>query len=117
MLHYCKTQRDDTPLWRYCQSMEIPDSLRERIELFRHTGRIRPKAGELFTDLSWFYIFEGLGVRPESYDPLIDIVRKDKLEEILRSMALATTTAMRASPSHDSYFLPSGPTSVRAAAP
>jgi len=117
VLHYCKTQRDDTPLWRYCSSMEIPDSLRERIELYRHTGRIRPRAGELFTDLSWFYIFEGLGIRPESYDPLLDIVRKDKLEEILRSMALATTTAVRTSPSHDSFFLPSGPTSVRAAAP
>ena len=117
VLHYYKTQRDDTPLWRYCRSMEIPDSLRERIELYAHTGRIRPKAGELFTDLSWFYIFEGLGVRPESYDPLLDIAPKDKLAEILRSIAIATAAATRAAPSHDSYFGPSGPSSVRAAAP
>ncbi len=54
--------------------MKIPDSLRERIELYRSTGRIRARAGELFTDLSWFYIFEGLGVEPADYDPLADVV-------------------------------------------
>jgi tryptophan halogenase len=44
-------RRDDAPLWRYCRAMSIPDSLRERIELYEGTGRIRPRAGELFTDL------------------------------------------------------------------
>ena len=61
VLHYCLTQRTDTPLWRYCRNMALPESLQERIELYRRTGRIRPQAGELFTDLSWFYIFEGMG--------------------------------------------------------
>src|SRR5277367_1810706 len=65
VLHYCLTQRDDAPLWRYCRAMAIPDSLRQRIDLYRGTGRIRSRSGELFTDLSWFYIFEGLGARPE----------------------------------------------------
>ena len=39
--------------------MKLPDSLAQRIELYRCTGRVRVKAGELFSDLSWFYIFEG----------------------------------------------------------
>src|SRR6202035_2380761 len=73
VLHYL-TGRTDTPLWAYCQSMKLPDSLVQRIELYQRTGRIRVKAGELFTDLSWFYIFEGIGVTPESYDPLMDVV-------------------------------------------
>ena len=63
VLHYCLTERTDTPFWSYCRSMKLPDSLLARIELYRHTGRIRARAGELFTDLSWFYIFEGLGAR------------------------------------------------------
>jgi tryptophan halogenase len=104
VLHYCLTQRDDTPLWRYCQSMAIPDSLRQRIELYRRTGRIRWRAGELFTDLSWFYIFEGLGVRPDSYDPLLDVVTVAKLSEILASMANSTAAVAKAAPTHDSYF-------------
>jgi tryptophan halogenase len=84
--------------------MAIPDSLRQRIELYRRTGRVRCRAGELFTDVSWFYIFEGLGVRPGSYDPLLDVVTVAKLSEILASMAGSTAAAAKAAPSHDSHF-------------
>ena len=116
VLHYCLTQRDDTPLWRYCRSMAIPDSLRQRIELYSRTGRIRPAAGELFTDLSWFYIFEGLGLRPDRYDPLVDVIKLSQLNEILASMASSTAAVTKDSPSHDSYFDSRMATGSRAAA-
>ncbi len=116
VLHYHLNQRDDAPLWLHCQSMAIPDSLRERIELFRGTGRIRPRTGELFTDLSWFYIFEGLGARPASYDPLLDVVPVDKLREILASMASSTAAVAKAAPRHDSYFTANAAPGSRASA-
>jgi tryptophan halogenase len=103
VLHYL-TGRTDTPLWAYCQSMKLPDSLVQRIELYQRTGRIRVKAGELFTDLSWFYIFEGIGVRPESYDPLMDVITMAQLRDILGSLAESTAQAADGVPSHDSYF-------------
>jgi tryptophan 7-halogenase len=104
VLHYWRTQRNDTPLWRYCQSMTVPDSLRERLQMYAGTGRIRVRAGELFTDPSWFYIFEGLGVRPATYDPLLDVVPEGRLREILASLASATAAVLSRAPSHDSYF-------------
>jgi tryptophan halogenase len=104
VLHYCLTQRNDAPLWLQCRRMTLPDSLRERIELYRCTGRIRQKAGELFTDLSWFYIFEGMGVRPDNYDPLMDVVPLPKLREIFSSLAQATFLASQSARAHDSYF-------------
>jgi tryptophan 7-halogenase len=104
VLHYCLTDRTDTPLWAHCNTMRVPDSLRERIELFKATGRIRPKAGELFTDLSWFYIFDGMGVVPDRYDPLIDIVKPEQLRDILARLASATRAAVESAPSHDSFF-------------
>lgn len=116
VLHYYLTQRDDAPLWRYCQSMPIPDSLRQRIELYRRTGRIRPNAGELFTDLSWFYIFEGLGLRPDAYDPLLDVVTDKQLSEILSAMGNSTRSLVDKATSHDSYFAPRTPTGRRATA-
>jgi tryptophan 7-halogenase len=103
VLHYL-TGRTDTPHWAYCQSMKLPDSLVRRMELYKRTGRLRPKAGELFTDLSWFYIFEGIGVTPETYDPLMDVVTMPQLREILGSMAQSTAQAAVGAPSHDSYF-------------
>jgi len=104
VLHYCLTQRDDSPLWNYCRSMPLPDTLRERIELYRGTGRICPRAAELFTALSWFYIFEGLGVRPAAYDPLLDIVPESKLAAILSTMAHSAAAVLASAPDHDSYF-------------
>jgi tryptophan halogenase len=115
VLHYCLTQRDDTPFWRYCRSMAIPDSLRQRIDLYRRTGRIRWRAGELFTDLSWFYIFEGLGVRPDSYDPLLDVVTVSQLQECLAAMADSTAGVAKTAPTHDSYFAARAATGNRAA--
>jgi tryptophan 7-halogenase len=105
VLHYL-TGRTDTPLWAYCQAMKLPDSLLQRIELYKRTGRVRYKAGELFTDLSWFYIFEGIGTTPESYDPMMDVVALGQLREILGAMALSNAQAAQGVPSHDSYFSP-----------
>jgi tryptophan halogenase len=104
VLHYCLTQREDTPLWAHCRAMKLPDSLSQRIELYRRTGRIRTKAGELFTDLSWFYIFDGMGVCPDQHDPLMDVVNLPALRDVLSSLAQATAVAAQAAPSHDSYF-------------
>jgi tryptophan 7-halogenase len=104
VLHYCLTERRDSPLWAYCRSLKRPDSLEERIELYRRTGRVRIKAGELFTDLSWFYIFEGMGVRPDRYDPLMDVVSTAQLRDIFSSLAQATSVAAHAAASHDSQF-------------
>ena len=115
VLHYCLTQREDAPLWRYCRSMTVPDTLLQRIELYRGTGRVRWRAGELFTDTSWFYIFEGLGVTPRHYDPLLDVVTLDKLEEILASLAAGTAAVQRAAPAHDSYFAGTPESGLRAA--
>jgi tryptophan 7-halogenase len=104
VLHYCLTQRTDTALWQYCRDMLLPQSLQERIDLYRASGRIRPKPGELFTDLSWFYIFEGMGIVPESYDPLMDAVPVARLREMLAIMVQATHAAARGAPTHESFF-------------
>ena len=34
VLHYHVTDRTDTAFWRQCRDMDIPDTLRHRIELF-----------------------------------------------------------------------------------
>jgi tryptophan 7-halogenase len=109
VLHYCLTGRTDSPLWSYCRSMALPDSLAQRIELYRQTGRIRTRPGELFTDLSWFYIFDGMGVRPETHDPLMDVVTLPQLRDILSSLAQATAEGARGARSHDSLFAKAGP--------
>jgi len=104
VLHYSATARDDSSFWAYCRNMKIPDSLRARIETYKGTGRVKPKAGELFTDLSWFYVLEGMGIHPRGYDPLIDVLDGDRLSGVLASLSAPIAEVVRAAPSHDSYF-------------
>jgi tryptophan halogenase len=115
ILHYAATQRGDTPFWNHCRTMVLPDSLTERIDLYKATGRVRTKAGALFTDLSWFYIFEGMGITPSAFDPLVRSVDDDHLRRFLGEMAAETAAALRGAPTHDSYFHPNS--SALAAAP
>jgi tryptophan halogenase len=84
--------------------MELPNSLLRRIELYQGTGRIRPKPKELFTDLSWFYIFQGLGVQPLGYDPLVAGPNFAQILEIMQTLRKQVAHDVGNAPSHDGYF-------------
>ncbi|HTU65011.1 MAG TPA: tryptophan halogenase family protein [Steroidobacteraceae bacterium] len=66
-MHYYLTTRDDSPFWRYCRAMEIPESLRRRIDLFRKEAYVYVEDGDLFAIDSWIAVMMGQGIEPESY--------------------------------------------------
>ena len=72
ILHFKATTRNDTPYWDYLREMPIPDYLADKIELFRGSGRVFRENEELFNDTSWFAVFIGQGIMPESWDPMAD---------------------------------------------
>src|SRR5690606_28121172 len=72
VLHYSATKRQDTDFWRWCQNLVLPDSLQERIELFKGHGALRDGVDELFRSSSWQSVFEGMGIRPNKYCPRVD---------------------------------------------
>jgi tryptophan 7-halogenase len=104
ILHYCLTQRDDTPFWNHCRTMAIPASLAERIERYRATGRIHQRRYELFVDLSWFWIFEGMGVVPRDYDPLVDTADFEQVKRVMVAAHQKVIADVNAAPGHDSFF-------------
>ncbi len=106
VLHYVLTERDDTDFWRQVRATPLPDTLQERLDVYRATGRVKPRPGELFTDLSWFYIFEGMGVRPASYDPLMDVVPSPRLRQMLDQIRGEVALACRDAPPHDAVLPP-----------
>jgi tryptophan halogenase len=101
LLHYCVTGRDDTPFWRERAAAPLPDRLVERLELYRATGRVDARPGELFTDLSWFYVFEGMGVRPRAYDPLVEASNFDQVRAVLPDLTARIDAVVAQSPSHE----------------
>jgi tryptophan halogenase len=63
--------------------MEIPDSLRHRIELFRQTGRVFKVPTELFGENSWIQVMLGQGLLPEQYHPIVNMTDDEELERFL----------------------------------
>lgn len=104
VLHYCTTQRTDTEFWRHCGSMAIPDSLAEKIELFKAQGRLYKNELDLFTANSWYAVLEGMGIRPRAYDPLVDFSAVPEVEQQMAN-ALATLHAIVPRlPSHEDFI-------------
>ena len=90
ILHYHLTERDDTPFWDRCRTMDVPDSLKEKYRLFEGYGRIFRENDELFNDTSWMAVMVGQGLKARGYDPVADVLTLDetraRLAEIRRVM-------------------------------
>ncbi|GAA0737533.1 tryptophan halogenase family protein [Sphingomonas japonica] len=81
--HYKVTDREDTPFWRHVRHMPVPDSLDERLDLFRSSARffLHNKA-ELFREESWVQVLIGQGL-PMRHDPMVDMLSDDELGAFL----------------------------------
>ncbi|MEN7343182.1 MAG: tryptophan halogenase family protein [Pseudomonadota bacterium] len=71
ILHYHATERQDSPFWRLCAHMSIPESLDYKISHFRKAGRIVSTGLELFQNPSWLAVLVGQRVMPEHLDPML----------------------------------------------
>jgi tryptophan halogenase len=103
VLHYSMTERTDGELWSYCRNLTLPDSLRERIDLFRSHGRILRENVELFPAQSWLYVFVGQNLRPQSDDPLVDVMDGQLVEETLRNIRSVVRNCADAMPLHEDF--------------
>jgi len=103
ILHYKATERDDTPFWRHCRDMEIPDTLRRKIDLFAANGRIFREDEELFAEESWIQVFLGQGVIPRGYDPLADLKSEAEVTAFLDNLAAVIRKCVAVMPSHADY--------------
>jgi tryptophan halogenase len=74
------TDREDTPFWAYCKNMSVPDSLTERMTLFKTRGEAMPASTELFKETNWFAIMYNQGLIPEDYHPVADVISEDELK-------------------------------------
>lgn len=105
ILHYKLTERDDTPFWQYCKAMEIPDSLKEKIDLYKSNGRIFRNNNELFSEISWLSVLSGQGLVPEAYHPLVDNTSTENLQKQLSKVKEVVAQCSQKMPSHKNFIL------------
>lgn len=104
ILHYCATQRDDSPFWDYCRTMPLPDSLIHKIELFKSVGRVYRYEDELFAKTSWTAVFLGQNIVPKIVDPIVSTLPVDQINHSLISMRKSMQSAVSNMPSHQAFI-------------
>jgi tryptophan halogenase len=104
ILHYKVTNRRDSPFWRHCAALPMPDSLEQKIELFRETGRVFRKNEELFVENSWVQVMMGQGIMPQSYHPIASRLRADELDNFLRMLRDSVEKTVAGLPDHQTYI-------------
>ena len=83
--------------------MTIPDTLAERIDLYRSRGRFFPEPFDLFLEPSWIAVLHGQGIEPAQPDPLA-LAAVDRLAEVLPRMRAAIMRAVATMPGHAAFF-------------
>jgi tryptophan halogenase len=104
ILHYCATERDDSPLWRYCRSMSLPESLKYKIDVFSSCARVPLYSEESYQEPSWVCIFLGQHIYPKRYDPLVDNLSTDHLQRGLLQRRRAIRRLAEGLPTHREYI-------------
>lgn len=82
--HYYLSRRPE-PLWAACRDMEIPDSLRHKLEVWHASGQVALGDFESYMEPSWVSILLGNGAVPARYSISADL---HPLEQIRKGMEL-----------------------------
>ncbi len=104
ILHYHANARTDSPFWQRCREMSVPDTLKEKIELYQSSGRIFRFNNELFTEVGWLQVMHGQGIRANGYHPLADLIDEAETHEYLESVRTVIERCVEVMPTHAQFI-------------
>jgi tryptophan halogenase len=104
ILHYKQTQRDDTPFWRHCRDMAIPDSLAHRLALFRNDAQAHQLAGELFPVDSWVQVMLGQRLEPCGWHKIGQLMSDDQMRQALGGLKSSVDKTVDGMPTHQEFI-------------
>jgi len=104
ILHYKATQRQDSDFWRDCSNMEVPQSLLEKIALYKEGGRVYRDSDESFSGISWLSVFRGQGITTDRYNPIADVYDEERLVARLNNIHEVIHRSALACPTHEAFI-------------
>jgi len=104
ILHYNATQRDDSEFWNYVRTMDVPDTLREKVDIFCANGQIFREEDELFTETSWAAVMMGQGITMGGHNAMADAIDAGTLRTEVDEMEKSIRYLVGAMPGHGDYL-------------
>src|SRR3954462_7778642 len=110
--HYKVTRRTGDPFWDHVRTMDVPDTLNERFELFRSSGRFfKHNAQELFAEESWVQVLLGQGFEMKA-DPVTRFVADEELTGFLKDLEEVIADVAEQMPDHGEFVARLPPSST-----
>jgi len=104
ILHYHATSRDDSSFWNHVRTMTVPDSLHEKIALWRRSGRVAKYSQGLFLEPSWVAVYVGQNLVPEAWDERADLPGEAELARALAGLRAQIAGAVERMPDHSEFI-------------
>lgn len=100
VLHYHASGERTGDLWKHVQTMKLPDSLSEKMEIFKRRGHIHRYKDGLFSPASWIAVYTGQRISPEGYDPQADNVDFDTMLKTMNDLRDHIASNVASMPGH-----------------
>ena len=104
ILHYHLNQRQDSPFWKNCQTMDIPESLQRRIQLFKQQGMVFREQEELFAEVAWQQVFIGQNLMPSGWQTLANNISDAQLSGFMQDVQTIIRQNTSAMSGHSDYL-------------
>ncbi|MGI9237333.1 MAG: tryptophan halogenase family protein [Woeseiaceae bacterium] len=104
ILHYYLNERTDSQFWRDVATMDIPERITQKIELFRANGSLFKDNLDIFLEPSWLQVMLGQGIMPKDYHPLAGTLSEAQLKDKLINTKKTKLQPMDQIPSHDEFL-------------
>ena len=104
VLHYHATEREDSEFWNYCRTLDPPEGLQEKLEMFRSSGRVFREENELFTETSWLSVMVGQGVEAGGYHPAAGLLPMEETLRRLEHIREVIQNTVRQLPTQDEFL-------------
>ena len=104
ILHFHASTRDDSEFWNHVRTMAVPDTLAEKMELWREAGRVEKYSDGLFYDASWIAVYIGQGVLPERHDARAQLPDPAQVARALEGLRGAIAGEVAAMPGHREFL-------------
>ena len=104
ILHYKLNQREDSDFWRACQRMEVPDTLINKMALFKESGKVFREQDELFTEIAWQQVMIGQNLIPQDYHPIANSLEQQQILDLMGNLKVLIDRTVDNLPSHQLFL-------------
>jgi tryptophan halogenase len=103
VLHYTLNQRHGDPFWDHCRNMDLPDSLKHRMELFERSARVFKPQDDVFAENSWVQVMMGQGMEPQGYHNIAQAMSESQMKAFLKGIQHEVAQTVAKLPEHGAF--------------